>query len=202
MENTKESTELNILLIDEDIERANTITSALDNSRYTIKHLLSPTLSLLKEVDTLQPDIIVIDMESPNRDMLESLHTISSFNPKPVVMFSEEEDTEMINLSTQSGVSAYVVGKADPKRVKSILDAAVARFHEYHKLRSELDETKQQLEAKMLVDQAKRMLIKHKGMSESDAFHSMRKTAMDTGQRIEEVARTMISFLNSVDEGR
>lgn len=201
MEKQSEPTKFNILLIDEDIDRANSITSALDNSRYTIKHLLSPSLSLLKVVDQLQPDIIVIDMESPNRDMLESLHTISSFNPKPVVIFSEEQDTEMINLTTQSGVSAYVVGKADPNRVKPILDAAVARFHEYHKLKSELDATKLQLEARMLVDQAKRILIKKKGMTENEAFHSMRRTAMDTGQKIEDVARTMIAFLNSIDEG-
>jgi response regulator NasT len=201
METKKEPKKFNILLIDEDVERANSITSALDNSRYTIKHLLSPSLSLLKVVDQLQPDIIVIDMESPNRDMLESLHTISSFNPKPVVIFSEEQDTEMINLSTQSGVSAYVVGKADPNRVKPILDAAVARFHEFHKLRTELDATKLQLEARMVVDQAKRILIKKKGMTENEAFHSMRRTAMDTGQKIEDVARTMIAFLNSIDEG-
>jgi response regulator NasT len=201
MEKQTEPTKFNILLIDEDIDRANSITSALDNSRYTIKHLLSPSLSLLKVVDQLQPDIIVIDMESPNRDMLESLHTISSFNPKPVVIFSEEQDTEVINLSTQSGVSAYVVGKADPNRVKPILDAAVARFHEYHKLKSELDATKLQLEGKMLVDQAKRILIKKKGMTENEAFHSMRRTAMDTGQKIEDVARTMIAFMNSIDEG-
>lgn len=200
MEKQTEPTKFNILLIDEDVDRANSITSALDNSRYTIKHLLSPSLSLLKVVDQLQPDIIVIDMESPNRDMLESLHTISSFNPKPVVIFSEEHDTEMINLSTQSGVSAYVVGKADPNRVKPILDAAVARFHEYHKLKSELDATKLQLESRMLLDQAKRILIKKKGMTENEAFHSMRRTAMDTGQKIEDVARTMIAFLNSIDE--
>lgn len=192
---------LSILLIDEDVDRAVTITSALDKSRYKIRHLLSPGSSLLKEVDALQPDIIVIDMESPNRDILESLDTISNFNPKPVVMFASQEDTEIINLSTKSGVSAYVVGDTDPKRVKPILDAAVARFHEYQKLKNELDATKNQLEARKIVDQAKRLLMQKKGMEEHDAFHSMRKTAMDTGQKMEDVAKTMISFLNSMNSG-
>ena len=191
--------ELSILLIDEDVDRAATISSALDKSKYKIRHLVSPSTSLLKEVDALQPDIIVIDMESPNRDILESLDTISNFNPKPVVMFSSQEDPEMIDLSTKSGVSAYVVGDTDPKRVKSILDAAVARFHLYQKLKVELDQTKQQLEARKLVDKAKRMLMDKKGLEEKEAFHSMRKTAMDTGQKMEEVAKTMISFLNTLD---
>lgn len=193
--------ELSILLIDEDVDRAATITSALDKSRYKIRHLVSPNTSLLKEVDALQPDIIVIDMESPNRDILESLYTISSYAPKPVVMFSNQEDTEMINLSTKSGVSAYVVGDTDPKRVKPILDAAVARFYEYQKLKSELDDTKQKLESRKIVDQAKRLLMQKKNLSEQDAFYSIRKTAMDTGQRMEEVAKTMISLLKSEDSG-
>lgn len=191
--------ELSILLIDEDVDRAATITSALDKSRYKIRHLLSPSTSILKEVDALKPDVIVIDMESPNRDILESLDTISNFKPTPVIMFSHQEDEEMINLSAKMGVSAYVVGDTDPKRVKPILDAAIARFHEYQRLKAELDETRQQLEARKIVDEAKRLLMQKKGMAENDAFHSMRKTAMDTGQKLEDVAKTMISFVNTLD---
>jgi response regulator NasT len=190
---------LSILLIDEDIERAKAFTSALDKSRYKIKHIASPSASLLKEVDTFQPDIIVIDIESPNRDMLESLHTIADFNPKPVVMFSEQQDTELINLSVQSGVSAYIVGDADPKRVKSILDVAVARFYEYQKLKNELTETKQKLESRKIIDQAKRLLMKSRELSEQDAFHAMRKMAMDSGQKLEEVAKTLITILNTFE---
>ena len=153
---------LRILLIDEDIERASAISSALDKSRYRICHIVSPASSVLKEVDNLQPDIIVIDMESPNRDILESLHTISDFNPKPIVMFSAQEDTEMINLSVNSGVSAYVVGDVDPLRVKPILDAAVARFKAYQQLKDELHDTRNQLESRKLIDLAKRLLMKIK----------------------------------------
>ena len=191
--------ELSILLIDEDVDRAATITSALDKSRYKIRHLLSPSTSLLKEVEALKPDVVVIDMESPNRDILESLDTLSNVKPTPIVMFSHQEDEEMINLSAKMGVSAYVVGDTDPKRVKPILDAAIARFHEYQRLKNELDETRQQLEARKVVDQAKRLLMQKNGMDENAAFHSMRKTAMDTGQKLEEVAKTMISFVNTLE---
>ena len=190
--------ELCILLIDENHQRAESLTLALNNSRYKISHLVSPNLSLLKQVEDIQPDIIVIDLESPNRDILDSLSAISHFNPKPVVMFSGEKDTDTINQYIESGVSAYVVGDLQAERVKPILDAAVARFREFQKLKVELSDTKQQLASRNLIDQAKRLLMKKKNLSEDDAFKTMRKTAMDTGQKLDDVAKTLISFLNTL----
>lgn len=190
--------ELCILLIDENQQRAESLTLALNNSRYKISHLASPGLSILKQVDEIQPDIIVIDIESPNRDILDSLSTISHFNPKPVVMFSGEKDTDTINQYIESGVSAYIVGDLQADRVKPILDAAVARFREFQKLKVELNDTKQQLASRNLIDQAKRLLMNKKHLSEDDAFKTMRKTAMDTGQKLDDVAKTLISFLNTI----
>lgn len=190
--------ELRILLIDENHLRAEFLASALNNSRYKITHVSSPDKSLLKQVDEIQPDIIVIDIESPSRDILESLSTISHFNPKPVVMFSAEQDTNTINQSILSGVSAYVVGDLQTERVKPILDAAVARFCEFQKLKEELNDTKQQLASRNLIDQAKRLLMKKKNLSEDVAFKAMRKTAMDTGQKLDDVAKTLISLLNTI----
>lgn len=192
---------LSILLIDDNEERANAFKSALQQSRYDVVHLSSPTSGLLREVDALQPDIIVIDIESPSRDVLDSLHTISNFAPKPVVMFSDEEDTEIINQSVRSGVTAYIVGDTDPKRVRSILDAAVARFDEFQKLRKELDDTKQALEARKVIDQAKRMLMEQRGLNEQQAYSSMRKMAMDAGQKLEEMASTLITVLKNLESG-
>jgi len=190
--------ELRILLIDENRQRAESLASALGDSRYKIIHLANPDMSLLKQVDHIQPDIIVIDIESPSRDILESLSTISHYNPKPVVMFSGEKDTHTINQYIESGVSAYVVGDLQAERVKPILDAAVARFKEFQKLKEELSDTKQQLASRNLIDQAKRLLMKKKNLSEDDAFKAMRKTAMDTGQKLDDVAKTLISLLNTI----
>jgi response regulator NasT len=189
---------LSILLIDDNVERANDVISALADSRYKVSHITSPSSAMLREVDALQPDIIMIDIESPSRDMLESLHLISSFSPKPVVMFSEAEDEEMINLSVKSGVSAYVVGDPESSRIRPILDAAVARFNEYQRLKEELFQTRSELEARKLVDEAKRLLMEGKGLSEHEAFHSMRKTAMDSGQKLEDVARTVIAMMKNM----
>ncbi|GAB3035445.1 ANTAR domain-containing response regulator [Bowmanella dokdonensis] len=190
---------LEILLIDDDLDRASAFRSALDRSRYRLSHLVSSRTSLLKEVDKLKPDIIVIDIESPDRDILESLSTLSNFNPKPVVMFCEQEDTGLINQSVQSGVSAYVVGEVSSARVRSILDAAVARFNQYQSLKQELSETKRKLDSRRLVDKAKSLLMQKKAMSEEQAFNSIRKMAMDTGQRMEDVARTLITLISTLD---
>jgi response regulator NasT len=142
--------------------------------------------------------MVVIDIESPDRDILDSLHTLSNFNPKPIVMFSEQEDVDIITRSVKSGVSAYVCGNADPKRVRAILDAALARFEDYQRVKQELVSTKQELEATKVIDTAKRLLMKSRNMSENEAFHALRKMAMDTGQKIEQVAKTLISVLNTI----
>jgi two-component system, response regulator / RNA-binding antiterminator len=188
--------ELCILLIDENEQRSESISCALNNSRYRISHLASLGVSLLKQVDEIQPDIIVMDMESPSRDILESLQASSHFNPKPVVMFATQKDTHTINQSIESGVSACVVGDIDPDRLKPILNAAVARFREFQKLKSELIDTKQQLASRKIIDQAICLLMEKKNLSEDDAFRAMRKTKMDTGQKLDDVAKTLISLLS------
>ncbi|MFQ3235894.1 MAG: response regulator NasT [Paraglaciecola sp.] len=192
---------LNVLLIDENVQRARSITIVVDKSCYKIIHIAGSDGGLLKQVDQFQPDIIVIDIESPNRDMLESLSTVSHYNPKPVVIFSSQQNTQMINLSVQSGVSVYVVGDIDPKRVKPILDVAVAGFRQFHQLKDELAETKHQLGSRISIEQAKRLLMKDRGLSEDEAFYTMRKTAMDAGQKLEDVAKTIISMLRTLDKG-
>lgn len=189
---------LSILLIDENESRSAQLISALENSRYQVSHLFTSGASLLKKVDELKPDMVVIDIESPDRDILDSLHTLSSFNPKPIVMFSKQEDSDTITRSVKSGVSAYVCGNADPKRVRAILDAALARFEDYQSVKQELADTKYALEAKKIIDNAKRLLMQSRNMSENDAFHALRKMAMDTGQKLEDVAKTLITLLNTI----
>lgn len=193
------TTLLNVLLVDDDPQRAASLESALDETRYKVSHLASSKSSLLKEVDARQPDIIIIDIESPDRDILESLHTLNMVNPKPIVMFSDQEDTDMINQSVRSGVSAYVVGDVSSSRVRSILDAAVARFDQVQSLKNELSETKKQLETRKNVDQAKTLLMQTKGLTEKEAYQQIRKIAMDNGQRMEDVAKNVISIIRALD---
>ncbi|NMP16702.1 ANTAR domain-containing protein [Thalassotalea sp. Y01] len=185
---------LKVLLVETDHEKAQILQDALKRAYYEIERVSIGGMSLLKQVEQSQPDIIIIDMESPDRDMLESLNRISHAAPKPVVMFSEQEDESTINQLVKSGVSAYVIGGIDKARVKSIVDIAVARFGEYQNLRNELKVTKQKLSSQKNIEKAKLWLMQSRNMNENDAYHFLRKTAMDNSQRVEDVAKNMLAM--------
>lgn len=183
-----------VLLVENNKRKANEFMNALDRSNYHIVHVSNTGVSLLKEVDTFLPDVIIIDIESPDRDMLDNLNKISSTAPKPIVMFAEQEDTQLIDILVKSGVTAYVVGGVNLNRVKSILDTAIARFTQYQGLKDELETTKQKLTNQRVVEQAKLWLIQTKNLSEKEAYHSMRKMAMDNGQKVEDVAKNILAL--------
>ncbi|MGB3725732.1 MAG: ANTAR domain-containing protein [Glaciecola sp.] len=189
---------MNILLIDDNQHRAQAIVSALAGSEYCVTHLVSAGSHLLMQVERAQPDMIVIDIESPDRDILESLHTLNQINPKPIVLFTETEDASIMKRSIKSGVSAYVTGNADWGRVRSILDAASARFEEYQELKQALRSSQDELEAHKTIDQAKRLLMKKQHLDEATAYKAMRKMAMDSGQKLEQVSANLLTVLKNL----
>jgi response regulator NasT len=193
---------LTVLIIDDNMDRAQAFEAALQNTPYLVKHLAHTSMSLLKEVENTEPDIILIDIESPNRDTIESLSTISDFNPKPVVMFSEQDQPDLMRESIKAGVSAYVSGDTNPDRAKFILDVAVARFNEHQGLKNELSDAKRQLESRKWVDQAKALLIEKQNMTEQQAYSAIRKMAMDNGQKMEDVAKNLISMMQLMGGGK
>jgi len=189
---------LTVLIIDDDMNRAESFQAALADSPYIVKHLVHTSVSLLREVEKTEPDIILIDIESPNRDTIESLSTISAYNPKPVVMFSEKDDPKLMEASIKAGVSAYVSADTQPEKTRFILDVAVARFNEYQKLKDDLVNAKRQLESRKWVDQAKALLIEKQNMTEQQAYSAIRKMAMDNGQKMEDVAKNLISMMQLI----
>ncbi|MCO4798351.1 MAG: ANTAR domain-containing protein [Colwelliaceae bacterium] len=190
---------IKVLLVENDKSKISEFTSALDQSNYHISQVSTSGMSLLREVNAFEPDMIIIDIESPDRDMLDSLNRISKSAPKPVVMFSDREDTDLINALVKSGVTAYVAGEVNPSRVKSILDTAIARFTEYQQLKKELEVTKQKLTNHRVVEQAKLWLMKTKNHSEEQAYQSIRKMAMDNSQKIEDVAKNILSLASMLE---
>ncbi|MBA6347432.1 ANTAR domain-containing protein [Colwellia sp. BRX8-9] len=168
--------------------------SVLINEQYDIYHVAHSGVPLLRDVKQLNPDVIIIDIESPNRDMLENLNKISQFAPKPIVVFSEQQCANTtINQMVKSGVSAYVVGEVNQTRVKSIIDVAIARFELFQGLKQELADTKQKLSSQKSIDKAKRWLMETKQLSEIDAYHFIRKIAMDNSQKMDDVAKNILS---------
>jgi len=180
------------MLIDQNRGRVAILEQALIDNGYEVVARSSVEDNLIQRISETKPDVIIVDMESPDRDTLESMRCISRDQPKPIVMFTERSDQFSITEAVKAGISAYVVDGMNPGRLNAIMEVAMARFREYQALRDELEETKSQLEDRKLIDKAKGILMKLKGMSEDDAYRMIQKISMDRNIKIGEAARNVI----------
>lgn len=180
------------MLVDEHSERSAPLRHFLREAGYEVVAHLAETVDLNAVVAELQPDVIIIDTESPSRDTLEQICVMSRDDPRPVVMFTHDGETEKIRAATQAGVTAYVVNGLDSNRLKPILDAAMVRFEEYHAMRSELESTATKLAERKEIERAKGILMKQRGLDEEAAFQAMRKLAMERGSKLGEIARQIV----------
>jgi response regulator NasT len=153
---------------------------------------LSEKAALLKRLEGLEPDVILIDLANPNRDSLEAMLTVSRTVRRPVAMFVDQSDAAMIQAAVDAGVSAYIVDGLRKERVKAILDMAVSRFNAYERLRRELDEAKDQLAERKVIERAKGILMKARSIGEDEAYALLRRTAMNENRRIAEVAHSVV----------
>jgi response regulator NasT len=185
---------LTVLVIDESRSRAGEICAGLALAGYQVAAILAGAEDLSAEVERLQPDVILIDTDSPTRDTLENLAAMHKHMPRPVVIFTQEEGREAIREAVRAGVSAYVVDGLDPKRIKPIVEVARARFEDTQALRRELDEMSRRLSDRKLVDKAKGVLMKARGLDEDAAYHAIRKIAMERGKSMAKVARDIIDM--------
>jgi response regulator NasT len=183
---------MRILVVDESPERARVLRDGLRLAGYEVTASLTSPIALLKTIDQLEPDVIVIDTESPSRDVLEHLVVMSQHTPRPVVMFASDGAPEKIRAAVRAGVSAYVVDGLDPLRVKSIIDVAVARFEDFQNLREQLAQANLKLSERKLVERAKGILMRSRGLDEEAAYGLLRKFAMDRKLRMSEVAQQLI----------
>lgn len=198
MKNTGETTRLRVLLVDEDPGRAAILEQALDDVGHSVIAKLGSGAGLYAAVSRHQPDVIIIDLDSPDRDTLEQMRTIHRDQPRPIVMFAEDDNSGTINQAIQAGVSAYIVDGLSSKRVKPVMEVAIARFREYQALRNELAQAKSSLEERKMIDQAKGLLMQHRGMNENEAYQALRKLAMDQGKKLVEVARNVIAIMEMI----
>jgi response regulator NasT len=183
---------MRVLVVDESDERAALIREALTAAGHEVAASLSSPLELLRAVDKLQPDVIVIDTDSPTRDVLEHVVMVSQESPRPIVMFSSDAGGEAIRGAVRAGVSAYIVDGLDSSRVNSIVEVACARFDEFQRLKYELADANLKLTERKLVERAKGLLMKSRGLSEDEAYHALRKLAMTKKVRLGEVAQQVI----------
>lgn len=182
-----------ILVIDQfDNERL--LEQSLQAHGYQVATLKLAALNLPEIIKSLQPDVAVLNLYSPDEKVLEMILAINQTHSIPVVMFAEDQQTDTINKVIKAGVSAYIVDGLEPKRLKAIIEIAIARFTEQQALKDELHKTKTQLEDRKHIDRAKAILIKSQGYSEEAAYHALRKLAMDRKVSLGEMAKNVIAM--------
>jgi response regulator NasT len=183
-----------VLVIDEDDERRHIVCQGLQDAGHEVVAPRAPAVQLPRLVKDCAPDVIIVDTDSPDRDTLEHICIVTRDDPRPIVMFAADGDREKIREAVKAGVNAYIVNGLTGERIQPILDVAIARFSEMQALREELAATRAELEDRKVLDRAKALLMRSRGMTEPQAYEALRKIAMDSSQRIADVARQVITL--------
>ena len=184
---------LKIAVVEEDRDRALMIVDGLREAGDYKVTVVGDAPGLDRRLSDLQPDVVLIDISDPNRDVLEAMALASGPMERPVAMFVDRSDDRATKAAIEAGVSAYVVDGLRKERIKPVLDAAIARFHMVARMRTELAATKAALAERKTIDRAKGLLMKAKGLSEEDAYALLRKTAMDQGRKVADVASALVT---------
>jgi len=184
---------LKIVIVDENPVRAAVLKDGLREAGHMNVSHIDDRTGLLARIYAIDPDVILIDLENPSRDVLEQMFQVSRAVKRPVAMFVDQSDTASIQASVDAGVSAYIVGNLQKDRIKTILDLCVSRFNAFSRLQDELDRAKSALEDRKVIDRAKAILMKAKSLTEEDAYGLLRKTAMNENKKIAEVAQSVIT---------
>ncbi|MEP4031587.1 ANTAR domain-containing protein [Roseibium polysiphoniae] len=183
---------LSILVIDDNKIRASIIEQGLRDAGHDKVIVVDQMDGLLRKITTIEPDVIVIDLENPNRDQLEHIFQVTRAVQRPIAMFVDKSESGSIEAAVDAGVSAYVVDGLKKERVKPILDMAISRFRAYSRLNRELEEARTELAERKTIDRAKGIIMKSKGISEDEAYRLLRKTAMNQSRKIIEVAQGLV----------
>jgi response regulator NasT len=184
---------LKILVIDENPIRRAILDAGLAEAGFSNVVLLKDMTGLLDQIYRIDPDVILIDLENPSRDVIEQMFQVSRIVKRPIAMFVDQSDRNTIEAAVDAGVSAYIVDGLRKERVKHILDLCISRFNAFSRLQDELSRAKSALEARKVIDRAKGILMQVKGLSEEQAYALLRTTAMNEKRKITEVAQAVIT---------
>lgn len=185
--------QLKVLLVKDDLERSELLKQSLPGFGHSVVGETTIGGNLLRSIEKTDPELLVIDSDSPGDMLFSRLRELALHRPLPVVLFTEEDSRAVISQAVRAGVSAYIVDGLDQHRLGAILDIAVARFDETKRLRQELQDTRANLAERKTVERAKRILMKQRGFDEPQAYHALRKMAMDKNLRLGQVAENVIA---------
>src|SRR4249919_3866851 len=184
---------LKIAIVDESPIRAAILEDGLREAGFVHVERIAETHSLLARIYALDPDVILIDLENPSRDMLEQMFQMSRAVKRPVAMFVDQSDSASIQASVDAGVSAYIVDGLKKERITSILDLCISRFNAFSRLQGELDQAKDALEERRIIDRAKGVLMQARKLTEEQAYALLRKTAMNENKKIADIAQSVLT---------
>jgi len=184
---------LSIIVVEPDRDRALMIVDSLREAGDNDIHVISEVSSLARRIADHSPDMVIVDLASPTRDMIEELSLATAPLERPVAMFVDKSDDSLTKAAIEAGVSAYVVDDLRPERLRPVMSAAITRFNMFRRMRDELAETKRALEERKIIDRAKGLLMKARGISEEEAYTVLRKSAMDKGKKISDVAEAIVT---------
>lgn len=184
---------LTIVIVEEDALRARAFVDALADAGAFDIHVIGNVSGLARKIAAYAPDVVLIDINNPTRDMLEELTLASGPLERPVAMFVSGAAGDLAGAAIEAGVSAYVVDGLSPDRLKPVIDTAIARFRMVRQIRTELEETRRALEERKLIDRAKGLLMKARGIDEDKAYALLRKAAMDQNRRVADVAQALVT---------
>ncbi len=185
--------DLRILVVEPDTEKAHSIIDALKAAGWSSTHVLQDVSSLARQMKALSPDIVLIDLANPDRDTLEHIIMVSDAKSRPVAMFVDKTDDAMTQAAIQAGLSAYVVDGLHMNRIKPVIETAIARFQVMRKMQTELDAAKRALADRKTIDRAKGLIMKARSIGEDEAYALLRKSAMDQGKKVIDVAQALVT---------
>lgn len=189
-----ETHELHILLVDDNHDRSELVGTGLQRCGFHNVSILKSQQALLHQIEQARPDVVVISLESPGRDLLESLSLVSHHNPTPIVMFTEQDDPAFIAEAVDAGVTTYVVDGIKADKVKPVVAVAMAQFRAFQALRCELADTRTQLADRGKIERAKALLMDRDGFTEAEAHTRLQTFAMENNLRVAEVATRLIAL--------
>lgn len=185
--------DLKILLVGPESIKAREIAAALKEAGWSDVTVLCDLSKLTRAVQKQEPDIVLIDLACPDRVMLEHLSLASNAKARPVAMFVDHTDEAMTQAAIAAGLSAYVVNGLHKDRIKPVVETALARFEMTHNMQSELDAAKRALSERKTIDRAKGILMQARQIPEAEAYDLLRKTAMNRGRRVIDVATALVT---------
>ncbi|MBW8190542.1 ANTAR domain-containing protein [Neiella marina] len=195
MQAQAEMTAIKVMLVDDQVERAALVETALRDNGFDVVANLPHASGLLNQIGLTLPDIVIMELDSPDRDILESLSFVNNHHPIPVVMFSEQESADFMAQAVDAGVSAYMTQSIEPNRVKTAIDLAIVQFQQHQTLKQALADSQAELEARKRIERAKGLLMATQKLTEQQAHKHLRDLAMRQRWRLEQAADNLIEAL-------